>query len=151
MSKTWILLANSRHARLFERDSRSREFIELADFINPDDVTMRQMVAGERHGSAVKGHGPAAHIGTQFEPRTDIDEKACRSFARDVAARLNKGVVNHQCDWVSLIASSQMLGELRALLSDAAMEKLHGSVASDLTRYQGLELRQRISEALATV
>ena len=53
MSKTWILLANSRHARLFERDSRSREFIELADFINPDDVTMRQMVAGERHGSAV--------------------------------------------------------------------------------------------------
>jgi hypothetical protein len=47
-----------------------------------------------------------------------------------------------------LIASSPMLGEIRPLLSGEASKVLRSCVTSDLTRYQGAELKQRVDHAL---
>jgi protein required for attachment to host cells len=149
MPNTWILVSNNRHARFLQRSAESYALDELADFIYPHSSMASETPAGDISGDAGKGHGRTAHSGTQFEPKTSEPEKERHSFARQLADYVNKGVSDQRCDRLVLIASSQMLGELRPLLTQAAHKMLYRTVAADLTKYQGEELRQRVKEAMA--
>lgn len=148
MEKTWILVANARRARCFERQAPDFTLTELADFVYPPSNITIEASAGDRTGAAGKGHGRTGHAGTQFEPHTDSNAKERGSFARQLAKHLNEGVAGQSCTGLVLIASSPMLGELKPCLSHAAGKVLRNCVAADLTRYQGAELKQRIDHAL---
>ena len=148
MEKTWILVANARRARCFERQASGLSLTELADFVHPSPSLVGEAGGGDLTGAAGKGHGRTGHAGTQFEPRTEAHAKERGSFARQLADYLNRGVAEQRCHGLMLIASSAMLGQLRPHLNSATDKMLRRSVASDLTRYQGPELKQRISHAL---
>lgn len=151
MKKTWILVANARHARFFETEAGPGVLAleERAGFVYPHSSRASETDAGDRGGDAGKGHGRTAHSGTQFEPKTSVEEKERKNFARQLADYVNRGVGEQRCDRLVLITSSQVLGELRPLLSPAAEKLLYRSVSADLTQYQGEELRRRVAEVLA--
>lgn len=148
MKKTWILVANGERARCFERHGKGLPLTELADFVHPSLSLAERASGGDHSGAAGKGHGRTGHAGTQFEPHTAADEKERSDFARLLADYLNRGVAGQRCDELVLIATGPMLGALRPGLSPAADKLLGLSVASDLTHYQGSELKQRIDHAL---
>lgn len=145
--KTWILIANAERARCFERHA-DRSLTELIDFVHPQASLEGQAGGGDLTGAAGKGHGRTGHAGTQFEPHTEAHAKERASFSRQLADYLNNGVTQQACHALVLIASSPMLGEIRPCLSPAAAKLVKRSVVSDLTRYQGPDLRQRIDDAL---
>lgn len=149
MAKTWILVANGHRARFFERDAATAPLGELADFVYPHASLASAPRASDVSGDAGKGHGRTGHGGTQFEPHTAVDAKEHHSFARQLADYVNHGVSEHRCGGLELIASGPMLGEIKPLLSHAATQALHHSVAMDLTSYQGADLRHRVQEALS--
>ncbi len=146
MEKSWILIANGERARCFERSS-DHSLTELSDFVFPR-ASLSGQNGGDLTGAAGKGHGRTAHAGTQFEPRTDAQDKARGSFARQLADYLNNTVATQRCSALVLIASSQMLGELKPCLSPATQHALRRSVASDLTQFTGAELKKRVDRAL---
>jgi protein required for attachment to host cells len=148
MDKTWVLVANSRRARCFQRQADNHALTELADFVYPKYQPANDPDAGDLTGAAGKGHGRTAHAGTQFEPKTDDRTKERLGFARNLAGYINEGVTGQRCNGIVLIASSPMLGELKPLLSSAAGKALRTCVISDLTRYEGPELKKRIDHAL---
>ncbi len=148
MGKNWILVANAHRARCFERDGKGGALNELADFVYPQSRINTGRDAGDPTGEAGKGHGRTAHSGRQFEPRTETHDKERVSFARTIADYVNDGVAGQRCVGLSLIASSQMLGDLRPLLSVAAEKALHNCVDRDLTVYQDTELKERVDHAL---
>lgn len=148
MEKTWVLVANARRARCFERLAANHALTELADFVHPQPGLTGAANGGDLTGAAGKGHGRTGHAGTQFEPRTDAHVKERDSFARLLADYLSQGVAAQHCHGLVLIASSPMLGQLRPYLSGAAERVVRSCVASDLTRYQGAELKERVNHAL---
>jgi protein required for attachment to host cells len=148
MNKTWILVANSHRARCFERHAADHALIELADFVYPKYQPSNDPTAGDLTGLAGKGHGRTGHAGTQFEPKTEDQAKERLRFARNLAEYINKGVTEQRCNGIVLIASSPMLGELKPLLSNATAKALRNCVTSDLTRYTGPDLKQRVDHAL---
>lgn len=148
MSKTWILVANARRARCFERRDAEVALTELADFVYPKTSLLDAAAGGDLTGAAGKGHGRTGHAGTQFEPRTEVQAKERHSFALQLADYLNRGLAERRCNALVLIASSPMLGQLRPALSPSAEQALRRCVASDLTRYQNAELKERIVKAL---
>ena len=148
MEKTWILIANAERARCFERHATDHSLTELTDFVHPATDLNSDVNVGDKTGAAGKGHGRTGHAGTQFEPHTEAHAKERGSFARQLADYLNTGVEEHRCTALVLIASSPMLGELKPCLSSAAEKVLRKSIASDLTHYQGPELKERIDHAL---
>jgi len=148
MKKTWILIANASRARLLERRSADHALIELADFVYPAKNLIDEAAGGDLTGAAGKGHGRTGHAGTQFEPHTEVKDKARANFARQLADYLNQGVTEQRCEALLLIASSPMLGEIKPLLSSAASSILERAVAGDLTRYQHAELQERVERAL---
>ncbi|MDO8250121.1 MAG: host attachment protein [Rhodoferax sp.] len=151
MEKTWILIANAERARCFERHATDHSLTELTDFVHPYPQTniISETSPGDRSGDAGKGHGRTGHAGTQFESHTEPHAKERGIFARQLADYLNKGVEEHRCSALVLIATSAMLGELRPCLSSAADKMLSRCVTSDLTHYTGPELKERINHALA--
>lgn len=148
METSWILIANSGRARCFERHAADHSLTELSDFMHLHASLEEQAGGGDLTGAAGKGHGRTGHAGTQFEPHTQADAKERADFARQLADYLNEGVAGRRCDALVLIATSTMLGELRPCLSHAAEKAVKRSIVSDLTRYQGADLRQRVNEAL---
>lgn len=148
MEKNWILIANAERARCFERHATDHSLTELADFVHPPIHLTTQAEGGDLTGAAGKGHGRTGHAGTQFEPRTEAHAKERASFARQLADYLNEAVAAQHCSGLVLIASSPMLGELRPCLSHAAVKALQRSIVSDLTRYQGADLTERVNHAL---
>ena len=148
MTNTWILVADAHRARCLEQTAQNAPLIELADFVHPH-AHMTSETSPDRTGDAGKGHGRTGHAGTQFEPKTEAGAKERHSFARQLADFLNQGVAKQRCDRIALIAPGPMLGELKPLLSPAADKLLHRSVATDLTHYQGPELKQRVQHALS--
>lgn len=154
MTRTWVLIADSHRARVFERQASQHALIELADFVYPSTHAM-----GEGHdgnggaGSAErsKGHGRTGHAGTQFEPQTDQHSKDRRVFSQLLAAHLNNGVASQQCNALVLIAPGPMLGELRPRLSPSAGNALRHTVVSDMTHFEGRELEERVDKVLQFV
>ncbi len=140
MDKTWLLIANSERARCFERHAPDHSLTELTDFVFPraslTDVTG-------------KGHGRTGHAGTQFERRTEAQDKSRTSFARELADYLNEAIAAKRYSFLVLIANSPMLGEIKPLLSLGASNTVIRCVASDLTHLTGLELKKSIDHALA--
>jgi protein required for attachment to host cells len=140
MTVTWILIANSRRARFFERDPEKADFTEMADFIYP-------YAAGSLEGPrsiSANDHSRPLYGGKRFEARTDRNHLGQKGFASQLAGFINQGVVDQRCDSVALVATDHMLGEIRQLLNDDAAEKLRCSVSADLTRFRGHELQYRI-------
>jgi protein required for attachment to host cells len=148
MDTTWVLVANAERARCFERDAARHTLTELIDFVHPHTSLGGEAQGGDLTGAAGKGHGRTGHAGTQFEPQTSAQAKERDSFARQLADYLNEAVAAGRCTGLVLIASGPMLGELRPALSSAAQKVVQCSVASDLTRYQGAELKKRVDDAL---
>jgi protein required for attachment to host cells len=148
MNKTWVLVADSHRARCFERHPDNHALTELADFVYPKYQPSNDPGVGDLTGAAGKGHGRTAHAGTQFEPKTEDRAKDRLSFARILADYINAGVTEQRCNAIVLIASSPMLGELKPLLSIAAGKALRNCIPSNMTHYQGPELKQRIDHAL---
>lgn len=148
MDTTWILVADARRARCFERDAVNHTLTELADFIYPHTTLKSQAGGGDLTGAAGKGHGRSGHAGTQFEPHTEAHAKERASFARQLAAYLNEAIAAQRCGALVLIATSPMLGELRPALSTGSTKALKRCVVSDLNHYTGVELKERIDHAL---
>ncbi|MDP1528007.1 host attachment protein [Rhodoferax sp.] len=148
MEKTWILIANSERARCFERQPSDHSLTELTDFVFPHASLGGQAGGSDLTGAAGKGHGRTGHAGTQFEPKTQVDDKARTNFARQLADYLNDAVAGKRCSSIVLIASSKVLGEIKPLLNLAASNALAHSIASDLTQFAGPELRKHVDRAL---
>lgn len=148
MKHTFILITDAHRARCFERNTQTHALTELADFIYPHATLGNTEGAGDLTGAAGKGHGRTAQAGTQFEPHTEVHAKERHSFAVQLADYLNKAVSTQQWEALVLIATAPMLGELKPCLSAAATKVLQRCIASDLTHYQGPELKQRVELAL---
>jgi protein required for attachment to host cells len=148
MNKTWILVSDARRARCFERSGPHSALTELECFVHAQQRHAGAPASGDVSGDAGKGHGRTGHAGTQFEPKTASRTVERREFARQLAKYINQGVAEHRCASLVLIATGPMLGELRPCLSHDAEKALKTCVVSDLTRYQGEQLRERIDDAL---
>ena len=148
MEKNWILIANAEHAHCFERQEPDHSLRQLIDFEHPRVAQPSRAGKGDPTGDAGKGHGRTAHAGTQFEPHTEARAKERAIFARQIADYLNEAVATQRCTSLVLIATSSMLGALRACLGETSNARVRASVAKDLTHYIGPELERRVNEVL---
>lgn len=148
MSNDWLIIANSRRARCFERKTHDRTLAELNDFVNFEAKLPNAADTTALEAAASKGHGRTAHAGTQFEAHTQVKTKEQDNFAHRLADYINGAVESHRCKSIVIIASRPMIGKLKPKMSAASEMVLRRCVARDLTRYQGPELKRRVDHAM---
>lgn len=83
----------------------------------------------------------AAHIGHALDPRESRGDHVARSFAKDLAQRLNQSHASGEIAHLYLIADPRFLGLLRAELEPATQAAVAKELVSDFVRRPAKDIR----------
>jgi protein required for attachment to host cells len=139
----WVLIANAARARCFARDANNGAMREECSFVHTASRLKGMALDHDRGGRVRK-----SMASTQFAPHSDAHQKERATFARELSAFLENAALAQRYEGLSLMASPEFLGELRAQLGPAAMKRLRQGVALDLSAHEGAELERRVTHAL---
>ncbi len=131
MQTTWILIADSSRARIFETESSEQNFLEVQDFANPQgraNVRELNTDAYPRHGTADRGQQAST-----WEPSVNAVEHETELFTKNLSQYLDKARTDHRFDKLCLIAPPKFLGLIRKNLSKEAQKMVEEEIAKDIS------------------
>ncbi len=143
MKKQWILVANGSMARFFSRTGVGDPLVALETIDYPEGRLKEGEFERARQGHECSDNSSAA---VHFEPHTSTRKKVMHQFARELAARLEEGLVDGEYDGLWLTASSPFLGELKAALSRAVATRVQWTHDADFTSLDVSSLESRLRE-----
>jgi len=134
----WLLVANSRRAKIFSVSGAHYELTELADFAHSVE---------SRRGANPSGHIAAASKGTRhgMEPQTLPKEKEAQAFALELAQYLQSEFAQRHFSELTLAAAPEFLGELRSALTEK-VRAVAKAIKKDLTACSDAELSNYLRE-----
>ena len=148
MKNQWILVTNASLARILRRDSARTPLVPVETMSHEQSRMRGTELATDRPGSEAADN---SHGVNHFEPRTDRRRIEHRRFAREIAARLDKGLAAHEFDSLAVFASNPFLGELKAQLSDAVEKKVALVFSNDFTSLGLAEIEERLDGMRAAI
>jgi protein required for attachment to host cells len=141
MQTTWILVADSARARVFERRGKNGELHEIETLTHPEarlhSGDLRTGGKGEEFDIAGQGE-------RQTGPRVTTSEKHKLIFAKEISDRLTKAEHEGQFDALVLIAEPAVLGDLRDKLTAPTAQR----IVREIDKNWSKESPQRIDELL---
>jgi protein required for attachment to host cells len=149
MEKTWILVANSSEARLFDRTRNGLELVE--QFIHPDSRRKDQELTSDHashHETRTDGTAGQRVYGSFPEP-TDPQRFEFDRFARQLATALDQHRTRNAFKRLLLIAPPQFLGMLNGHLPRETERLVSVRVDKDYTKVPDHELLSRVEPYLS--
>ena len=142
MTQTWIVVADSAHARVFTRTGPRGPIVESRDMVHPASQLHDRDIASDRQGRTVdRSRGGARHA---MEPASHPKDLAAKVFAREVTALLESGRSSGTVDAIVLIAAPHFLGQLRQGLSEATRRLVVREIPKDLVRHSAKEIAEHV-------
>lgn len=143
---TWIVVADTAHARLYRWDESDKELEAL-----PGKAFFGENRPGREAMADRPGRSHASVTGTQYalQPHTDPREVDRQHFVHDLAETLEDAVAQGEADRLVLIAPPKALGMLRAELSASAEKSIAAHLDKDFTHLAVHDLTERVRGLLA--
>lgn len=135
MSKTWVLVADSKKARLFEFERCREPWTETACFMSPDTI---QGATSERPPRVHESMGHSRHA---IEPHTDGKEKAAARFASTLVATLRTGQEEQRFKALVLVAAPRFLGALHKHMDKTLQQCVNQEIRHNLIGLDSADLR----------
>lgn len=142
---TWLLVADARHAKVFESAGGHKVVHELEDMELMVDLPKSRELLADKPGRTFDSVGAGRHA---KENPTDPHRQLKRDFARRVVAELRRAMLANKFDRLFLVAPPAFLGDLRDELPKDLKDKVAGEVASDLANLPQRQLHTRLQEIL---
>lgn len=122
----WMVVADSRKARIFERGNARGAFSEVGDLVHPVEQSQLRGDAQRGMFSGMKGerHG--------MEPPKTPAENAMYAFAAEVADFLRQEYHAHRFTELTVAAPPEFLGALRAEIGDDLKKAVVNSIDKNL-------------------
>ena len=142
MKKTWIVVADNAHARIFTRSGVRGALREKQDMVHPASQLHDRDIASGRQGRNIdRSQGGARQA---LEPASHPKDQAAEVFAREVTQLLESGRNGGEFDALVLIAAPHFLGLLRQGLADATRRLVVNEIPKDLVRHSVKEIAEHI-------
>jgi protein required for attachment to host cells len=145
---TWILVADSSHAKVFTTELPETPWSLVREFDNPDG----RKTSHEIDPSSPPGRMQVARsLGAQrsaMEPHRTPKEAAADRFAHELSAFVQSARNKSEFDRIVLVAPPHFLGVLRELMATHLGPALAKSFDKDLIACDGPEVRERLNEAI---
>lgn len=142
--KTWILVADGAHGRLYESEGKGKD-LKLVRSDDSEAARKRSRdIDTDAPGRTFDSAGPGARHA--MAPPTDPKDHAEYEFVRDLAEVMRDGVVNHKCDRVVIVAPARALGNLREVLDHTVKERISAEVNKDLVKSPPKDLREHLEK-----
>lgn len=140
MPNTWIVVADSGSARIFDAESPTGALVEREDYSNPDARVAERKLTSDRPGRTVDSGGRSHAYSSDESPR----EAEERAFAKLLADRLSGARAKGEMDRLVLVAAPGFLGKLRAALDKETRKRVDGELSADLVALTPKEIHARL-------
>lgn len=140
MDKTWVLVADSEKARLFEFERVHAPWVETACFVNADAP---QGPPPERPPRVQESVGSARHA---IEARTDPKDKAAARFAATLATALRTAHEQQRFQSLVIAAAPRFLGALHGEMDKSLLQCVRREIRRNLTTLDSDGVREYLRE-----
>jgi protein required for attachment to host cells len=142
-NQTWILLADSASARLYQTDEHLRDWAVVREFNHPEGRAKESELVSDKPGRVQQSRG----YRSAMEPPTPRKKVEAERFARLLADVLDQGVVSGAYQRLIVVAAPPFLGELRSALSDRVSDRAL-VIDKDYLHLDPPQVKQRLQEQL---
>ena len=141
---TWVLVADSARARIFDWTSLSGPLTELRDFANPQGRLKEGELTSDRPGvsHSSKGH----RTGHPMNAEHSAGSAASNEFVRTLVTELKVGLDARKFERVVLVMPPVFLGQLRSHLDHRLESVVAASVNRDLTKESAETILDRLPQ-----
>lgn len=141
MSMAWIVVADASRARIFVSGQNTSTIDEIETLTHPEGRLHEQALTSDLPGRSFDTSGAGRHaMGQAEEPK----KHEAVSFARDIAAHLEKGRLDKKYYKLVLIAAPSMLGLLRDSLDKETKKVIIEELDKDLTQHSTEDIRKHL-------
>lgn len=145
MASTWIVVADSSAARIFDAPSATGALSEVASYSHAESRMHERDLRTDQPGATKDRVGYAKH---GIEPRTSPKEQEAIVFARMLAETIERARAKSQIERVLLVAPPEFLGHLRSALDANARKIVEGEFKLNVVRLAPDEIRRHLPEKL---
>ena len=143
MSNTWILVADASRARIFTSDSHFRELHETRSFSHTESRLHDQELTADLPGRSINSTGNVRHA---MEQNTDPKKQQAIEFAHELAEAIDQARTQNQLSDLIIIASPNMLGHLRQVMSKQSSKLISDEIDQDLTQHTLEDIRKHLQQ-----
>lgn len=140
--KTWILIADGGHARVLETLGIGNPLIAADGWPIHKDLPPNRDIESDRPARTQESVGAARHAVPAGDPHRELK----RSFAHDIADRLEASLAANAFGRLIVVAPPTTLGDLRQALSNAVAATVAAEVAKDLVKVPNPEVRSHLTD-----
>lgn len=131
MDKTWVVVADSSHARIFQLREPQLAPEEILDLANPLGRADNRQLASDSHGQYFGPEG-RGHTAPRVEEPVQHE---VRQFARALGQRLDTAAAQHRFQRLALVAAPRFLGLLRESLDKQTRKLVTAEVAKNVAAF----------------
>lgn len=133
MQTTWIVVADSSRARIFEKTKSEPHLREIEDFVNPaghaNDNDLRTDERGRFYGRGERKEGNTA------DPHVFPVDQENEVFSRAITQYLDSAHYAHRYQRLRLIAAPKFLGLIRKNLSKEIFTIVDEEASKDISKF----------------
>jgi len=131
MEKTWVVVADSSHARIFQLRDTQHSLEELEDISNAAGRADNRQLQTDRNAQFNSPGGPS----NTYQPHEDAVEHEVHQFARHLGHRLSTAATQNKYHRLCLIAAPKFLGLLRDSLDKPARKLVVAELDKNFTAF----------------
>ncbi|MDX1430868.1 MAG: host attachment protein [Gammaproteobacteria bacterium] len=143
MKTTWVVVAESSRAKIYEWRRRSEGLDEIRDLVHPQSRQRPSELTSDLPGRSFSSVGGSRHA---MEPTTDPKRHEAGSFAAEIAGELDHARATGRFEELVLVAPPRFLGQLRECLSRTTLDAVSREIHKNLTREDAASVRRAILE-----
>lgn len=145
MNQTWVVVADSSRARIFQAEGVLGPLREVATLTHPEARLHTQELTSDLPGRAFDSVGAGRHA---MERIVDPKEHEALMFAHQVATRLETAYNDGQFAQLVLVAAPRFLGQVRQTLSNQVAAAITYELDKNLTQQSAEDIRRHLPERL---
>lgn len=141
---TWILVANSSHAKIF-RVEKNKDLLIVGVLEHPESRLLESDLVTTKPGRSFESSGVSRHA---YEQHISPKIHEFETFARQISDHLDAAREKGHFGKLYLVANPSFLGILRPVLSGPTESLVSGEIAKDMTQMKAEIIRDHLPPIL---
>jgi protein required for attachment to host cells len=145
MAISWILAADSSHAKILQADKGKGPLTLLEELEHPEARMKNGELYSDSAGRSFDSGGQGRHA---MEAEMDAKGVEAQRFARELCDRLRQATLDKKFGKLYIVAAPAFLGTLRDCLDDNVKAVIAGEIPKDVVQQTPEDIRKRLPEYL---
>lgn len=139
-SSTWIVVANSSHAKIFN-SLKFPKIEEITSLDHPESRLHNQDLEGRKPGRSFQSGGTTRHA---YQPETEPKAVEIEKFAKILSRYISEAHRKGDFSRLFIMASPSFLGLLRRHIDVSTQKSIVGEIAKDMVERDHAEIEQQL-------